>query len=181
MVLLIVCLFKNYSFFIIVCGHFKWPFSNISIASGFPVNFGIFTAAATVFGFTPGGELLYIGGSLLYVGLKQFKFEWNPAVVWTKQVILGRTQHFFEQTKCTLQNARIKFPHSELFWSAFSRIRTKYREMRSICPYSVRMLENADLNYSEYGHFLRNGTWLFIRWHLRIWTKTSSVTKPLIC
>ena len=31
-----------------------------------------------------------------------------------------------------------------LFWSVFSRIRTKYGEIRSISPYSVRMWENTD-------------------------------------
>ena len=49
----------------------------------------------------------------------------------------------------------VKSPYSELFWSAFSRIRTKYGEMRSISPYLVRMREYADQNNSEYGHFLR--------------------------
>ena len=34
---------------------------------------------------------------------------------------------------------REKCPNSELFWSAFSRIRTEYGEMRSFSPYSVRM------------------------------------------
>ena len=48
-----------------------------------------------------------------------------------------------------------KCPFSELFWCAFSRIRTKYEEMLRISPYSVRMPENADQNNSEYGHFLR--------------------------
>ena len=48
-----------------------------------------------------------------------------------------------------------KCPFSELFWCAFSRIRTKYEEMLRISPYSVRMRENADQNNSEYGHFLR--------------------------
>ena len=51
---------------------------------------------------------------------------------------------------------REKCPYSELFWSAFSRIRTEYGEIRSIFPYSVRMRENADQNNSEYGHFLHN-------------------------
>ena len=32
----------------------------------------------------------------------------------------------------------------EFFWSAFSRIRTEYREIQSISPYSVRMQENTD-------------------------------------
>ena len=40
-----------------------------------------------------------------------------------------------------------KCSYSELFWSAFSRIWTKYGE------YSVRMWENTDQNNSEYGHF----------------------------
>ena len=51
---------------------------------------------------------------------------------------------------------RKKCPYSELFWSAFSRIRTEYGEIRRISPYSVRMRENADENNSEYGHFLRS-------------------------
>ena len=51
---------------------------------------------------------------------------------------------------------REKCTYSELFWSAFSRIRTEYGEILLISPYSVQMLENADQNNSEYGHFLRN-------------------------
>ena len=51
---------------------------------------------------------------------------------------------------------RKKRPHSEIFWSAFSCIRTEYAENRSISPYSVRMRENTDQNNSEYGHFLRS-------------------------
>ena len=51
---------------------------------------------------------------------------------------------------------REKCPYLELFWSAFSRIRTKYGEILSISPYSVRMHENVDQNNSEYGLFLRN-------------------------
>ena len=47
-----------------------------------------------------------------------------------------------------------KCPHSELFWSAFSRIWTEYEEILRIFQYSVRMRENADQNNSEYGHLL---------------------------
>ena len=54
------------------------------------------------------------------------------------------------------QTLRRKSPYSELFWSAFSRIRTGYGEIRSISPYLVRMRENADQNSSEDGHFLRS-------------------------
>ena len=45
------------------------------------------------------------------------------------------------------QALRKKYPYSELFWSAFSRIRTEY---------SVEMRENTDQNNSEYGHFSRS-------------------------
>ena len=48
------------------------------------------------------------------------------------------------------------YPYLELFWSAFSRIRTEYGEMRSIRANSVQMRENANQNNSEYGHFLRS-------------------------
>ena len=47
-------------------------------------------------------------------------------------------------------------PYSELFWSTFSRIRTKYGDI-SISPYSVWMREDAHQNNSEYGHFLLSG------------------------
>ena len=49
-----------------------------------------------------------------------------------------------------------KCPYSELFWSAFSRIRTEYGEIRSISPFSVQMRENLDQNNSKYGHFSRS-------------------------
>ena len=35
-------------------------------------------------------------------------------------------------------------PNTEFFWSVFCRIRTEYREIRSISPYSVQMRENTD-------------------------------------
>ena len=47
-------------------------------------------------------------------------------------------------------------PCSELFWSVFSHIRTKYREIRSISPYSVQMRENADQNNSKYRQLSRS-------------------------
>ena len=46
-----------------------------------------------------------------------------------------------------------KCPYSVFFWSVFSRIRTKYGEIQSISPYSVRLRENTDQKNSEYGHF----------------------------
>ena len=44
--------------------------------------------------------------------------------------------------------------YSELFWSAFSSIRTEQGPTLSISSYSVRLRENTDQNNSEYGHFL---------------------------
>ena len=55
-----------------------------------------------------------------------------------------------------ITSLRKKSPYSELFWSAFSRIRTEYGEIRRISQYSVRVQENADQDNSEYGHFLRS-------------------------
>ena len=48
---------------------------------------------------------------------------------------------------------REKCSYSELFWSVFSRIRTKYGEIQNISSYLVRMRENTDQNNSEYEHF----------------------------
>ena len=52
-----------------------------------------------------------------------------------------------------ISTLRKKCPYSDLFWSAFFRIRTEYGEIRSISLYSVQIRENADQNNSEYGHF----------------------------
>ena len=56
---------------------------------------------------------------------------------------------------------REKCPYSELFWSAFSRIRTEYGEIWIISPHSVQMRENTGQNNSEYGHFLPRAPFLF--------------------
>ena len=51
---------------------------------------------------------------------------------------------------------REKCPHSEFFWSVYSRIWTEYGEMWSIFPYSVRMRKirtrrspNTDISHSK--------------------------------
>ena len=49
-----------------------------------------------------------------------------------------------------------KCPYSEYFWSIFSSIWTEYRQILSISPSSVRMLENMDQKNSKYGHFSRS-------------------------
>ena len=54
-----------------------------------------------------------------------------------------------------------KYPYSELFWSAFSHIRTEYGEIPSISPYSVLMRENADQNNTEYRHFSRSAYYYY--------------------
>ena len=80
-----------------------------------------------------------------------------------------RTNHSYPKSDHFLNpcyyRLREKFPFSELFWSAFFRIRTGYGEIRSIFPYSVRMQENADQNNSEYGHFLRSYRASFFRFN----------------
>ena len=50
-----------------------------------------------------------------------------------------------------------KVSDSEFFWTAFSRIWTKYGEILHISPYSVRMRENTDQKSSEQRHFSRSG------------------------
>ena len=55
-----------------------------------------------------------------------------------------------------ISTLRKKCSYSDLFWSAFFRIRTEYREIIRISPYSVQIRENADQNNSEYGHFLHS-------------------------
>ena len=77
--------------------------------------------------------------------------------------------------KCTL---RKKCSYSELFWSAFFRIRTKYGEILRVSPYSVQMWENGDQNNSEYGHFLRSGIHLLRDRHqvsLLLWRKFDQI------
>ena len=79
--------------------------------------------------------------------------DWN-----TKQTceicwkITMKTPHY-----CHWRPLRKKSPSSELFWSVFSYIRTKYGEILIISPYSIQMRENADQNNSEYEHFSCSG------------------------
>ena len=65
-------------------------------------------------------------------------------------IALNRTIALLRQT------LREKSPYSEFFWSAFSRFRIEYGEVRSISPYSVQMRENADQKNYEQGHFSNN-------------------------
>ena len=51
---------------------------------------------------------------------------------------------------------REKCPYWEFFWFAFSRIQTKYGEIRNISPYSVLMRENTNQKNSQYGYFSRS-------------------------
>ena len=66
------------------------------------------------------------------------------------EVFMRVLRHFPEYT------LREKCPHSEFFWSVFSRIRTVHGEIQSVSPYSVQMRENKDQKNSEYGHFSRS-------------------------
>ena len=51
---------------------------------------------------------------------------------------------------------REKCMYSELFWSSFSYIWTKYGEILHISPHSVRMRKNTDQNNSKNRYFLRS-------------------------
>ena len=62
----------------------------------------------------------------------------------------------FSGVTLVMSKLRKKCPYSELFWSAFTRIRTECGKIRSISPYSVQIRENADQNNSEYGQFSRS-------------------------
>ena len=53
-------------------------------------------------------------------------------------------------------------PYLELFWSAFSRIRTELGEVRSIYLYSVQIRENMDQKNSEYGYFSRSVSFMSV-------------------
>ena len=48
---------------------------------------------------------------------------------------------------------REKCLYPAFFWFVFSRIRTKYGEIRSICPYSVQMRRNTDQKTPSIGAF----------------------------
>ena len=63
---------------------------------------------------------------------------------------------------------RQKCQNLELFWSAFSRIRTEYGEILLISSYSVRMRENANQNNSKYGHFLRSDNVCILKYTLSV-------------
>ena len=81
-----------------------------------------------------------------YMFFLTLTFHLQPLFVFVKKFRL----------RCLIDTAWKKRPHSELFWSAFSRIRTEFGEVRSISPYSAQMLEDVDQIDSEYGHFLRS-------------------------
>ena len=51
---------------------------------------------------------------------------------------------------------RKKCPYSDLLWSVFSHIRTKYGQILRISPYSIRMRKNTNQNHFKYGRFLRS-------------------------
>ena len=83
------------------------------------------------------------------VFLNRSKLKYGP-------MKLKAYEKFIRMIELGAISLRKMFSYSELFWSAFSRIRTEYGEIRSISPYSVQMGENADQNNPKYGHFLCN-------------------------
>lgn len=55
----------------------------------------------------------------------------------------------YAQLYLTVLLLREKYSYLGFFWSVFSRIRTAYREIRCLSPYSFRMWENKDQNISD--------------------------------
>ena len=64
---------------------------------------------------------------------------------------------------------RERCPHSELFWSVFSRIWTEYRDMRYLSVFSHNA-ENTDQKNSKWGHFSSSDTDTFSQWQIRPFT-----------
>ena len=71
--------------------------------------------------------------------------SWN-----NRNPFLIKTQPRLQFRKYTLRERGL---YLDFFWSVFSRIRTEYGEIRSICLYLVRMRKNMDQKNYEYGHF----------------------------
>ena len=72
----------------------------------------------------------------------------------------ARTQTWSDYKNHNTITLHEKCPYSEIFWSVFSRVRTEYREIPCISPYSVQMRENTDRNNPEYGHSSRSVKYL---------------------
>ena len=86
-----------------------------------------------------------------------FLLIWSIPTQSFKIILIDSIFHFRQDFLFQQNNALCEMRlHSELFCSAFPRIRTEYGEIRSISPYSVQMRGNTDEKNSEYGHFLRS-------------------------
>ena len=89
--------------------------------------------------------------------LRRISEIWKTELKFSKKVLLTQSTVFRRVVKDRLSivfsTLREKCPYSEIFWSVFAHIRTEYREIFRIAPYSVRMRENTDQKNSKYGHF----------------------------
>ena len=78
--------------------------------------------------------------------------------------ILPDLKMFGPKNYCTIMLLLKKCPCSESLWSAFSRLRTEYGEIKCMWEnterYKVWMRENTDQNNSEYGHYLHSVLYL---------------------
>ena len=74
-------------------------------------------------------------------------------ILQNKNLFIAIAAHVFYRKK----TLREKCPYSELFWPAFSRIRTEYGEIRSISPSICSSnAEKYGPENSEYGLFSRS-------------------------
>ena len=98
--------------------------------------------------------------------LKYFNILWPKKIIMASDLTMsyGKMSDFVlfpwfmlisvvKLSKFHFTTLREKCPYSELFWSTFFRIRTKYGEILLTFPYSVQMRENAYQNNSVYGLF----------------------------
>ena len=164
--------------FLLLAGPKSTNFVDISLAIGwFIVNCTAFLFAIDRFGKVAewnSYEIIYKKGKsfsskLRYIYYKYCMYIYIHCVF---KVIYPRTVLF-----CTFI-LRKKCPCSELFWSVFSGIRTEYREIFLISPFSVRIRENTDQNNSEYGHFSRKAClYNYIIWFLILLYPNSNTHK----
>ena len=136
--------------------------------SNFNVKASITTLRGTVKGWPKSLPVILLRNRLsrkCFTHMSSEIIKWNYGKLELPITRLAEKLPLFQKNKCSfkgeyisarvilIDSQRKKRPYSELFWSAFSRIRTDYGEIRRISPYSVQIRKNADQNNSEYRHF----------------------------
>ena len=92
---------------------------------------------------------------LTLISFQNVTSAFNESKLFMSQWNVSHEESFLLKRFYPLPTLCVKCPYSELFWSAFSRIRTEYGEIRS----------NADKNNFEYGHFWRSAIFVKMLHH----------------